>query len=235
MSDFGIFSLEKMDFLARKNGDIFEKWVHFLILWIVFKNETSLPSEGPSPPGPPALAPSEPFPFDSPPPEPKSWSRQCSRTHISYLSICALLYYPILLVVFFLLFPRFPLKTSQPWILFWVLMLILAYLVLQFQNNNFSSWIFFYLWKCINVTVSDFTSQLLKLVYGCECTDGWICIALNGLTYAIKFFDSFRFHETAAVHIHKEIEIIRECYPGYRTHDCLFIPFHLQYSMISPK
>ena len=52
MSEFGIFSYEKMDFVARKNVAIFEKWIHFLILWIVFKNETSLPSGGPSPPDP---------------------------------------------------------------------------------------------------------------------------------------------------------------------------------------
>ena len=52
ISDFGNFSLEKMDFLARKNVAIFEKWIHFLRLWIVFKNETSLPSGGPSPPDP---------------------------------------------------------------------------------------------------------------------------------------------------------------------------------------
>ena len=41
------------DFSARKMLH-FEKWIHFLILWIVWKNKTSLPSEGPSPPGPPA-------------------------------------------------------------------------------------------------------------------------------------------------------------------------------------
>ena len=40
------FFLEKMDFFARKNVAIFEKWIHFLILCTVLKNETSLPSGG---------------------------------------------------------------------------------------------------------------------------------------------------------------------------------------------
>ena len=39
---FLAFFLEKMDFSGKKNVDIFEKWIHFLILWLVLKNETSL-------------------------------------------------------------------------------------------------------------------------------------------------------------------------------------------------
>ena len=53
-SIFRIFFFEKIDFLAKNNVDIFENSIHFLILCIVWKNETSLPSGGPLPPGPPA-------------------------------------------------------------------------------------------------------------------------------------------------------------------------------------
>ena len=45
MFHFSKFSL-KMNFSGKKNVDIFEKWIHFLILCIVLKNETSLPSGG---------------------------------------------------------------------------------------------------------------------------------------------------------------------------------------------
>ena len=54
MFNFSNFFLEKIDFLGKKNVDIFENSIHFLILCIVLKNEISLPSGGPSPPGPPA-------------------------------------------------------------------------------------------------------------------------------------------------------------------------------------
>ena len=43
-------------FLGKKNVDIFENSIHFRILCIVWKNETSLPSGGPSPPVLPAGA-----------------------------------------------------------------------------------------------------------------------------------------------------------------------------------
>ena len=45
-----------MDFSGKKNVDIFEKWIHFLILEIIFKNDTSQTFGGLSPPGPPAGA-----------------------------------------------------------------------------------------------------------------------------------------------------------------------------------
>ena len=48
------FFLRKNRFFGKKNVDIFENLIHFLILCIVWKNETSLPSGGPSPPGTPA-------------------------------------------------------------------------------------------------------------------------------------------------------------------------------------
>ena len=50
-SNFEIFLIKK-DFLARKNFDICEKWIRFLILCIVLKNETSLLYGGLQPPDP---------------------------------------------------------------------------------------------------------------------------------------------------------------------------------------
>ena len=50
MFNFSNFFLEKNKFLGKKNIDIFENSIHFLILCILWKNETSLPSGGPSPP-----------------------------------------------------------------------------------------------------------------------------------------------------------------------------------------
>ena len=44
MFNFSKFFLEKIYFLAKKNVDIFENSIYFLILCIVLKNETSLPS-----------------------------------------------------------------------------------------------------------------------------------------------------------------------------------------------
>ena len=47
---FEIF-LRKMDFSGKKYIDIFEKWIDFLILWILFKNNLRpLPGLPPSPP-----------------------------------------------------------------------------------------------------------------------------------------------------------------------------------------
>ena len=37
MFNFSKFFLEQRDFSGKKNVDIFEKWNHFLILWIVLK------------------------------------------------------------------------------------------------------------------------------------------------------------------------------------------------------
>ena len=44
MFNFSNFFLEKIDLLGKKNIDIFENSIYFLILYIVWKNETSLPS-----------------------------------------------------------------------------------------------------------------------------------------------------------------------------------------------
>ena len=41
MFDFSRFFLGKIDFLGKKNVDIFDNSIHFLILCIVFKNEIS--------------------------------------------------------------------------------------------------------------------------------------------------------------------------------------------------
>ena len=46
MFHFSKVFVEKNGFFGQ------EKWIHFLILWIVLKNETSLPSRGPSHPDP---------------------------------------------------------------------------------------------------------------------------------------------------------------------------------------
>ena len=44
--NFRNFVEKKMDFSGQKDIDIFEKRIHFLILCIVLKNETSLTSGG---------------------------------------------------------------------------------------------------------------------------------------------------------------------------------------------
>ena len=51
MFNFSNF-FRKKDILGKKNVDIFENSIHFLILCIVLKNVISLPSGGPSPPDP---------------------------------------------------------------------------------------------------------------------------------------------------------------------------------------
>ena len=55
MLHFSNIFLEKVEFWGKKNVDIFENSIHFLILCIVLKNEISLPSGGPLHLGPPAV------------------------------------------------------------------------------------------------------------------------------------------------------------------------------------
>ena len=65
-----------MDFSGKKNVDIFEKWIHFLILWIVLKNETSLQSGGLRPRTPCGGGRVIAFKWPGrPPPPKKSWRR----------------------------------------------------------------------------------------------------------------------------------------------------------------
>ena len=53
MFNFSKIFLETMDFSGKKDVDIFEKWIHFLILWIVLKWNFAT-ARGPFAPGPPA-------------------------------------------------------------------------------------------------------------------------------------------------------------------------------------
>ena len=43
MFTFSKVFIDKMDFSGKKNVDIFEKWIHYLILWIILQHEPSIP------------------------------------------------------------------------------------------------------------------------------------------------------------------------------------------------
>ena len=90
MFNFSRFFLEKMDISGKQNVDIFEKWIHFLILWIVLEMKLRYRPGGPSPPDPlrgRVIA----FKWPGRPPWKKSWRHHWCGMGASEVSVSSML------------------------------------------------------------------------------------------------------------------------------------------------